>query len=121
MVEQVIGVAFLGAAPYHLKPFIGFHQQCTAALLIVLAEQLGHGHAQHVAKTAEVVETGRHLCIFDLAQHALADTGNARYVGKFQLLSLALAFDLNTQVLLKLQFRMRFGRHIHRLRTVSVQ
>jgi len=121
MVEQVIGVAFLGAAPHHFESFIGLHQEGAAALLVILAEQFGHGHAQHVAQAAEVVEAGRDLRVLDLAQHALADTGDARHVGELQFLSLALSLDLDAQVLLELQFRMWFGRHVHRLCTVSVQ
>ena len=100
----------------------GFAVVCpvAAALLVVLAEQLGHGHAQHVAQTAEVIQAGGHLGVLDLAQHALADPGDARHIGQFQFLRLALAFDLNAQVLLKLELRL-FFRRTHRLCTVSVR
>ena len=109
VVEQVVGVALFGAAADHLHAFTGFDQQRAAALLVVLAEQLGHRHAEHVAQAAEGVEAGRHLGIFDLAEHALADPGNARHVGNFQLLRLALAFDLDAQVLLKLEAWLSVG------------
>jgi hypothetical protein len=84
---------------------VGLDQQGAAVLLIVLAEQLGHRQPEHVAQAAQGIEAGGDLGVFDFAQHALADIGNARHVGQLQVLSLALAFDLQTQVLLKLEAR----------------
>ncbi|MNQ92257.1 hypothetical protein D3C85_1076760 [compost metagenome] len=49
MVEQVIRMSFLGSSTYDLQSFITFDEQRTATRLVVLAKQLGHWHAQHVA------------------------------------------------------------------------
>ncbi len=120
MIEQVVGVALLGAAAHHFQPFTGLHQQGIAVGLVVLAEQLGHRHAQYVAQAAEGVEAGRHLGVLDLAQHALADAGDACHIGELEGLGLALALDLQAQVLLQAKARFGFGRHRMSC-TVSVQ
>jgi hypothetical protein len=84
-------------------------------LLVVFAEQLGQWQAEHIAQTAQGIEAGRHLGVFDLAQHALTDIGNLGHVRQFQVLGLALALDLQTQILLKLEARGGFGRHSHQI------
>ncbi|MNY01717.1 hypothetical protein D3C86_1342600 [compost metagenome] len=99
-------MALVGAAADHFEAFAGLDQQRAAALLVVLAEQLGHGHAEHVAQAAEGVEAGGDLGVLDLAEHALADAGDARDVGDLQFLGLALALDLHAQVLLQPEARL---------------
>ncbi|MNC28230.1 hypothetical protein D3C75_764290 [compost metagenome] len=103
MVEQVVGVALVSAAADHFEAFAGLDQQRAAALLVVLAEQLGHRHAEHVAQAAEGVEAGGDLGVLDLAEHALADAGDSRDVGDLQFLGQALALDLHAEVLLQLE------------------
>jgi len=94
---------------------VGLDQQGTAVLLIVFGEQFRQRQPEHIAQAAEGVEAGGDLGVFDLAQHALADIGNLRHVGQLQVLGLALAFDLQTQVLLEFEAGGGFGGHSHQI------
>ncbi|MNC74501.1 hypothetical protein D3C75_1258690 [compost metagenome] len=49
VVEQVIGMPFLGTSAYDFQSVITLDEQRAATWLVVLAKQLRHWHTQHVA------------------------------------------------------------------------
>ncbi|MNP64080.1 hypothetical protein D3C76_1595500 [compost metagenome] len=87
-------MTLLGSAANHLQPLTTLDQQGIAIGLIILREQLGHRHSQHITQPAQGIQAGGNLRIFYLAQHALADPRDPRHISQFQGLGLALTLDL---------------------------